>query len=48
MNLYIPLELVMVLTNLSVSCRCIVFVSRRALFKLVGLKRLVIFRISGL
>ena len=48
LSLYIPLEFVLVLTILSVSCRCIVFVARRAIFKLECLKRLVIFRISGL
>ena len=36
------------LTILSASCWCIVFVTRRAIFQLVGLKRLAIFRISGL
>jgi len=48
LSLYIPLEFVLVLTILSVSCWCIVFVARRAIFKLVCLKRLVIFHISGL
>ena len=48
LSLYIPLEFVLVLTNLSVSCRCIVFVARRAIFKLECLKILFIFRISGL
>jgi len=47
-SLYIPLEFVLVLTILSVSCRCIVSVAQTAIFKLVCLKRLVIFRISGL
>jgi hypothetical protein len=48
LSLYIPLEYVLVLANLSVSSRCIVFVARRATFKLDCLKRFVIFRISGL
>jgi hypothetical protein len=47
LSLYIPLEFVLVLTILSVSCQCIVFVARRAIFKLECLKRLVIFHISG-
>jgi len=48
LSLYIPLEFVPVLAILSVSCWCIVFAARRATFKLECLKRLVIFRISGL
>jgi hypothetical protein len=48
LSLYIPLEFVLVLTVLSVSCRCIVFVACRTIFKLECLKRLVIFHISGL
>jgi hypothetical protein len=48
LSLYIPLGFGLVLNNLSVSCRCILFVARRALFKLDCLKRLVIFRIRGL
>jgi hypothetical protein len=48
LSLYILLEFVLVLTILSVSCRCIVFVARRAMFKLKCLKRLFIFGISGL
>jgi len=48
LSLYIPLEFVLVLTILSVSCLCIVFVARRAIFKLQCLKRLIIFRVSGL
>jgi hypothetical protein len=46
--IYIPLEFVLVLTILSVSCWCVMFVACRAIFKLECLKRLVIFRISGL
>jgi len=46
--LYIPLEFVLVLTILSLSCRCTVFVARRAMFMLKCLKRLFIFGISGL
>jgi hypothetical protein len=34
LSLYIPLEFVLVLANLSVSCRCMVFVARRAIFNL--------------
>ena len=48
LSLYIPLKFVLVLTIFLVSCWRIVFVARRAIFKLVCLKRLVIFRISGL
>ena len=48
LSLYIPLGFVLVLTNLSVSCRCIVFLACRAIFKLDCLKRLVTFHISGL
>jgi hypothetical protein len=47
LSLCIPLEFVLVLTLLSMSW-CIVFVAGRAIFKLVCLKRLVIFRICGL
>jgi hypothetical protein len=39
LSFFIPLEFVLVLTILSVSCRCIVFVARRAIFKLECLKR---------
>jgi len=35
LSLHIPLEFALVLTILSVSCRCIVFVARRAIFKFV-------------
>ena len=48
LSLYIPREFVLVLTILSVSCRCIVCVARRPIFKLVCLKRFIIFRTSGL
>ena len=48
LSLSIPLECLLVLAILSVSCRCMVFVARRAIFKLNCLKRLVIFRTSGL
>jgi len=48
LSLYIPPEFVLVLIILSVICRCILFVARRAIFKLECLKRLVIFRIRGL
>ena len=48
LSLYIPLEFVLVLTILLVSCWRIVFVARTAMFKLVCLKGLVIFRISGI
>jgi hypothetical protein len=47
LSLYIPLEFVLVLTILSVGCLCIVFVARRAIFKLECLKRLIIFCVSG-
>ena len=33
LSLYVSLEFVLVLTNLSVICRCIEFVARRAIFK---------------
>jgi hypothetical protein len=46
LSLYIPLRFLLI--GFSVSCWCIVFVVRRAMFKLVCLKRLVIFRISRL
>jgi len=48
LSLYVPLEFVLVVTILSVSCRCIVFVAHRAILKLECLKRLVFFNISGL
>jgi hypothetical protein len=48
LSLYVPLEFVLVWTVLSVSCQCIEFVARRAVFKLDFLKKLVIFRISGM
>jgi len=48
LSLYIPLEFVLILVILSVSCWCIVFVARRNIFNLECLKRLVIFRGSGL
>jgi len=45
LSLCIPLEFVLVLIILSMSRRFVVFVARRVIFKLVCLKRLVIFRI---
>jgi hypothetical protein len=48
LSLCIPLECLLVLTIFSVSCYCIVFVVRRAIFKSECLKVLVIFRINGL
>ena len=46
LSLYIPLGFLLI--GFSVSCWYIVFLVRRAMFKLVCLKRLIIFRISGL
>jgi len=46
LSLCIPLEFVLVLSVLSLLCCCMVFVVRTAIFKLVRLKRLVIFTLQ--
>jgi len=46
LSLYIPLGFMLV--GFSVNCWCVVLVARRAMFRLVCLKRLVTFLINGL